>query len=100
MGRLPAYLTAFERFVRSTSGLRRAGSASLDLVYTACGRYDGFFEVGLHPWDLAGGALVVMEAGGVVTDVHGDPGFLREGSVVAAGPRLHAAMLAITRGTL
>ena len=100
MARLPDYLTAFERFVRSTSGLRRAGSASLDLAYTACGRYDGFFEIGLSPWDLAGGAIVVMEAGGIVTDVRGDPGFLAEGSVVAAGPRLHPAMLAITRETL
>jgi len=98
--RLPAYLAAFETFVRSTSGLRRAGSASLDLVYTACGRYDGFFEVGLQPWDLAGGAMVVMEAGGIVTDVRGGPGFLRGGSVVAAGSRLHAAMLAITKETL
>jgi myo-inositol-1(or 4)-monophosphatase len=100
MTQLPAYLVAFERFVRSTSGLRRAGSASLDLVYTACGRYDGFFEIGLHPWDLAGGACIVIEAGGVVTDVRGDSGFLREGSVVAAGPRLHAAMLAITKDAL
>ena len=86
--------------MRSTSGLRSAGSASLDLAYTACGRYDGFFEIGLSPWDLAGGAILVMEAGGVVTDVRGDPGYLAEGSVVAAGPRLHAAMLAITRETL
>ena len=100
MTRLPAYLAAFERFVRSTSGLRRAGSASLDLVYTACGRYDGFFEVGLKPWDLAGGALVVVEAGGIVTDVRGGPSFLEDGSVVAAGSRLHPAMLAITMGTL
>jgi myo-inositol-1(or 4)-monophosphatase len=100
MVRLPAYLAAFERFVRSTSGLRRAGSAALDLVYTACGRYDGFFEVGLHPWDLAGGAIVVMEAGGIVTDVRGGPEFLREGSVVASGTGLHAAMLAITKATL
>jgi myo-inositol-1(or 4)-monophosphatase len=100
MVHLPAYLAAFERFVRSTSGLRRAGSASLDLVYTACGRYDGFFEVGLKPWDLAGGAIIVSEAGGVVTDTRGGSEFLREGSVVAAGARLHAAMLAITRETL
>jgi len=99
MDRLPAYLTAFERFIRSTSGLRRAGSASLDLAYTACGRYDGFFEVGLSPWDLAGGAIVVIEAGGLVTDVGGGPDFLREGSVVAAGARLHAAMLAITKSS-
>jgi myo-inositol-1(or 4)-monophosphatase len=100
MSNLPAYLRAFERFVRSTSGLRRAGSASLDLAYTACGRYDGFFEVGLFPWDMAGGALIVSEAGGIVTDVWGGPDWLKQGSVVAAGPRLHASMLAITKETL
>jgi myo-inositol-1(or 4)-monophosphatase len=100
MTHLPAYLDAFERFVRSTSGLRRAGSASLDLAYTACGRYDGFFEVGLKAWDLAGGALVVMEAGGIVTDVRGGPEFLGDGSVVAAGAKLHAQMASITSGTL
>jgi myo-inositol-1(or 4)-monophosphatase len=100
MAHLPKYLAAFERFVRATSGLRRAGSASLDLVYTACGRYDGFFEVGLKPWDLAGGAAVVLEAGGLVTDVHGGGEFLREGSIVAAGASLHPAMVAITRETL
>ena len=100
MSRLPNYLAAFERFVRTTAGLRRAGSASLDLAYTACGRYDGFFEVGLFPWDLAGGCLVVAEAGGVVTDVHGGNDPLAAGSVVAAGPALHAAMLEVTLGTL
>jgi myo-inositol-1(or 4)-monophosphatase len=100
MSRLPAYLRAFEGFVRSTSGLRRAGSASLDLAYTACGRYDGFFEVGLFPWDLAGGAIVVQEAGGVVTDVRGGPDFLKRGSVLAAGPQLHPAMLSITKDSL
>lgn len=100
MSNLPAYLQAFERFVRSTSGLRRAGSAALDLAYTACGRYDGFFEVGLFPWDMAGGALIVAEAGGLVTDVGGGPDFLTRGSVVAAGRGLHAAMLEITRDTL
>ena len=100
MTRLPEYLAAFERFVRCTSGLRRAGSASLDLAYTACGRYDGFFEVGLKAWDLAGGGIIVSEAGGIVTDIHGGRGYLREGSVVAAGGRLHAAMLGITKVTL
>ena len=97
--RLPGYLKAFETFCRSTSGLRRAGAASLDLAYTACGRYDGFFEVGLSPWDVAAGALLVTEAGGIVTDTGGGPEFLK-GSVVAAGPTLHAAMLAVTRPTL
>jgi myo-inositol-1(or 4)-monophosphatase len=100
MSGLPSYLAAFERFVRATSGLRRAGSASLDLAYTACGRYDGFFEVGLFPWDLAGGCLLVAEAKGVVTDVRGGGGMLREGSVVAAGARIHAAMVTVTKETL
>ena len=71
MTRLPAYLAAFERFVRSTSGLRRAGSASLDLVYTACGRYDGFFEVGLKPWDLAGSPPAPQERGPQEIEEHG-----------------------------
>ena len=100
MSRLPAYLAAFEKFVRVTAGLRRAGSASLDLAYTACGRYDGFFEVGLFPWDLAGGSMIVAEAGGVVTDVRGGPDVLSAGSVVAAGASLHRAMLEVTKGAL
>ena len=100
LSRLEAYLDAFERFVRSTSGLRRAGSASLDLAYTACGRYDGFFEVGLSAWDLAAGALLVTEAGGLVTTVDGGPEVLVEGTVVAAGRALHPEMVAMTRATL
>ncbi|HEX4824566.1 MAG TPA: inositol monophosphatase family protein [Candidatus Polarisedimenticolaceae bacterium] len=100
MSNLPGYLAAFERFVRVTAGLRRAGSASLDLAYTACGRYDGFFEVGLFPWDLAGGCLLVVEAGGIVSDVHGGADALAAGSVVAAGAALHAAMLEVTLRTL
>jgi myo-inositol-1(or 4)-monophosphatase len=100
MSRLPAYLHAFERFVRATSGVRRAGSASIDLVYTACGRYDGFFEVGLAPWDMAAGVLIVREAGGVATDVAGGEDVLAAGSVVASGPGLHPLMLEITRASL
>jgi fructose-1,6-bisphosphatase/inositol monophosphatase family enzyme len=64
LDRLDAYLDAFERFVRATSGIRRAGAASLDLAYTACGRYDGFFEIGLSPWDLAGGRVARRGSGG------------------------------------
>ncbi len=97
LSRLPEYLGAFERFVRSTSGLRRAGSASLDLAYTASGRYDGFFEFGLSPWDLAAGALLVGEAGGIVTDITGGGRYLSEGSIVAAGRRIHESMLAVTK---
>jgi myo-inositol-1(or 4)-monophosphatase len=100
LSRLPGYLKAFEAFCRSTSGLRRAGAASLDLAYTACGRYDGFFEVGLSPWDVAAGALLVLEAGGLVTDTAGGGAYLGSGSIVAAGPAVHAAMLEVTRSTL
>ncbi len=98
--RLDRYMAAFERFVRETSGLRRAGSASLDLAFTACGRYDGFWEIGLSPWDIAAGALVVREAGGRVSDVAGGEEFLRGGTIVASGPTIHEAMLGITRATL
>ncbi len=96
LDRLDSYLEAFERFVRVTAGLRRAGSAALDLAFTACGRYDGFFEIGLSPWDVAAGALLVREAGGIVTDVTGGDSFLATGDIVASGPGLHGTMVAIT----
>jgi myo-inositol-1(or 4)-monophosphatase len=97
LSRADGYLSAFERFMRTTAGIRRAGAASLDLAFTACGRYDGFWEVGLHPWDLAAGALLIREAGGRVTDVAGGDGFLECGEILAAGPVLHATMLEVTR---
>jgi myo-inositol-1(or 4)-monophosphatase len=97
LSRADGYLRSFEAFMRTTAGIRRAGAASLDLAFTACGRYDGFWEVGLHPWDLAGGALLIHEAGGRVTDVVGGDGFLRSGEILAAGPALHEAMLTVTR---
>jgi myo-inositol-1(or 4)-monophosphatase len=97
LGSLDRYLRAFRAFVEGTSGLRRAGSASLDLAFTACGRYDGFWEIGLSRWDVAAGALLVLEAGGVVTDVAGSGRFLEKGEIVAAGPTIHAAMVEITR---
>ena len=100
LGRLPGYLKAFDSFCRSTSGLRRAGAASLDLAYTACGRYDGFFEVGLSTWDVAAGSLLVLEAGGVVTDTAGGGSYLESGSIVAASGAIHAAMIEVTRPTL
>ena len=97
LGRLDRYLRSFEAFARMAAGIRRAGSAALDLAFTACGRYDGFWEIGLSPWDMAAGALLVREAGGIVTDVAGGPGFLAGGSILAAGPDLHPAMLEVTR---
>lgn len=97
LSRLDEYLDAFGKVIRTTAGLRRAGSASIDLAYTACGRYDGFWEVGLARWDLAAGALLVLEAGGVVTDLLGDDSFLETGDIVAGGPGIHSTLLEITR---
>ncbi len=93
LARIDRYLEVFEKFVRGSAGLRRAGSAALDLAYTACGRYDGFWEIGLCRWDVAAGALLVLEAGGIVTDVGGADRYLETGDIVAAGPDMHRAML-------
>jgi len=93
LARLDPYLRVFERFVRASAGLRRAGSAALDLAYTACGRYDGFWEIGLRRWDVAAGALLVLEAGGVVTDPGGGGMFLETGDIVAGGQEIHGSML-------
>lgn len=97
LSRLGPYLKVFEALVRSTAGIRRAGSAAIDLAYTACGRYDGFWEVGLSRWDVAAGVLIVREAGGTVTDVVGGDSMLDCGDVVAAGAELHARILEQTR---
>lgn len=97
MSRLDRYLQSFEAFVLKTSGIRRAGSAAIDLAYTACGRYDGFWEVGLSRWDVAAGTLLVREAGGRVTDPTGGESHLDTGDIVAAGAQLHGEMLEITR---
>jgi myo-inositol-1(or 4)-monophosphatase len=97
LSRLDRYLRAFEAFVRSTAGIRRAGSAAIDLAYTACGRYDGFWEIGLSRWDIAAGSLLVLEAGGRVTDPLGGQGYLDTGDIVAAGSGFHPDVLAVTR---
>ena len=91
--RLDEYLNIFREFVRSAGDIRRAGSAALDLAYVAAGRLDGYWEDGLQAWDLAAGALIVREAGGLVTDFRGDAGFLDNGEVVAANPRLITELL-------
>ena len=82
---LPQYTDILKHFMQSTHGLRRMGSAAVDLVYTACGRFEGFFEFNLNAWDIAAGALIVKEAGGTVTNFHGGDEFLFEREIVAAG---------------
>jgi myo-inositol-1(or 4)-monophosphatase len=98
--RLDEYLPVFEAALRRFEDLRRAGSASLDLAWTAAGVFDGYFEQALGPWDVAAGALLVREAGGVVTDWSGDDrAWLASGDIVAGSPALHAALLELTRAT-
>jgi myo-inositol-1(or 4)-monophosphatase len=82
------YLSIFKELFKASSGIRRCGSASLDLAYVACGRADGFFEMVLSPWDMAAGAVLVLEAGGVVTDFTGAEGYMESGHVVAGHPHI------------
>ena len=89
----PAFQSMFADFFSTASDIRRAGSAALDLAYVAAGRLDGFWEIGLAPWDMAAGALIIREAGGLVGDFHGDGNFLQTGNVVAANPKLFADMI-------
>ena len=76
-----------------TSGIRRAGSAALDLAYVAAGRLDGFWEFGLNTWDIAAGCLIIQEAGGLVGDPAGGHTHLETGNIVAANPKVFRAML-------
>jgi myo-inositol-1(or 4)-monophosphatase len=94
--RLGQYLPVFERALTEFEDLRRAGAASLDLAWSAAGVFDGYFEQALGPWDVAAGALLVREAGGVVTDWTGDDtAWLTSGDVVAAPPAIHEHLLGL-----
>lgn len=90
---LPPYLAQFGDIMRATAGIRRAGAAALDLVDVALGRFDGFWELMLAPWDVAAGCVIVREAGGLVTDLDGMPAVIRHGALVAGNPTLHAWLL-------
>ena len=79
----------------SCAGLRRAGAAALDLANVAAGRFDAFFEQGIHAWDMAAGSLLVSEAGGLVGNYTGESDFLHEHEIVAANPKLYAQMVPI-----
>lgn len=86
------YLEIIKLFLEKTHGIRRLGSAAMDLAYVASGKLEGFFEYNLKPWDVAGGAFIVQQAGGVVTDFSGGTNFLHGGELCAAG-KIHANML-------
>ena len=86
------YLGMLRAVMLETSGVRRPGSAALDLCYVAAGRVDGFWELGLSKWDVAAGALIIREAGGRISDFDGTDGYLESGNVVAGAPKIYAAL--------
>lgn len=92
---LDAYLQLFTKMTKSCAGMRRPGAAALDLAYVAAGRFDGFFEGDLKPWDMAAGVLLVQEAGGLVGTYQGEEGYLSSGQIMAANPKIFAQMAQI-----
>ena len=95
--RVDRYVKQFRSIIVSTAGLRRAGAAALDLAYVACGRLDGFWEMGLNAWDMAAGALLIQEAGGLVGDLRGDDGYMASGEIACATPKIFPALLEALR---
>src|SRR4029079_4569181 len=93
LGRIDLFMRQMRYLMEHSAGMRRAGAAALDLAYVAAGRMDGFWEMGLSAWDMAAGALMVQEAGGLVGDLAGEPGFLEKGDIAAATPKVFADLL-------
>jgi myo-inositol-1(or 4)-monophosphatase len=98
LSRLDLYARQLRTLMQGSAGVRRAGSAALDFAYVACGRLDAFWEMGLSPWDIAAGALLVQEAGGLVADLQGEQSYLQSGDVCAATPKVFPALLEALRG--
>lgn len=93
--KVEAFLNSFKLLYPQIAGIRRAGVASLDLAYVACGRLDGFWEYGLKPWDIAAGTLLVQEAGGINSEITGSVNYMENGNIVSANPKLLKAMLKV-----
>ena len=94
---LDTYLPQLRAVVEKTSGVRRAGSAALDLAYVAAGRLDAFWELGLQQWDMAAGILMVQEAGGVVSELFGREDPMKSGDILAANPKIHDLVVPLLR---
>ncbi len=94
---MDSWMRIFRAALPRCSGIRRSGSAALDLANVAAGRLDGFFELGLSSWDIAAGALLVREAGGLISDLNGTQDFLETGNVVAATPKLFSQLLTLAK---
>ena len=90
-----AYLAIFRDVAQKTAGMRRPGAAALDLAWVACGRMDGFWELGLSPWDMAAGTLLITEAGGLVGDLSGEANYMKTGNIVGGNPKVFGQLLQI-----
>jgi myo-inositol-1(or 4)-monophosphatase len=97
ISRIEAYTSQLKKMMQSSAGLRRAGAAALDLAYVACGRLDAFWELGLSPWDMAAGALMIQEAGGLVGDLRGEANYLESGEIATATPKVYPGLLEALR---
>ena len=95
--RVDLYSEQLKRIMKTAAGVRRPGAAALDLAYVACGRLDAFWELGLSPWDMAAGALLILEAGGLVSDLQGEDHFLDGGEIACATPKIFPAFLELLR---
>ncbi len=92
---LSEYVTMMRKVMMQTAGVRRAGAAALDLAYVAAGRLDAFWEMGLSPWDMAAGSLLIQEAGGLVSDFDGEGHYLDNGRIVAGSPKVFSQLLQV-----
>ena len=90
-----AYVGMMKELMSKTAGIRRPGAAALDLASVAAGRFDGFWEIGLQPWDMAAGALMILEAGGLVGDLQGNDDFMQHGNIVAGNPKIFVQLLQV-----
>lgn len=94
---MPQYMPVLTEIMKQSRGIRRNGAAALDLAWTACGRFDGYWEQGLSPWDLAAGTLLVREAGGIVKDMGGHPGWPASGDIVCGNPAVFKTLWEIVQ---
>ena len=97
MEHLETWIETFRTLLPKTSGVRRAGSAALDLAHVACGRLEGFWEIGLNPWDMAAGALLIQEAGGFVGDFCGEQDYLKTGNIVGGNVKIYPEILRLIK---
>ena len=97
LAHLDEFLRTFKAVTENAAGVRRAGAAALDLAYVAAGRLDGFWETGLAPWDTAAGSLLILEAGGLISDYQGEANYLDSGQVVCGSPKVFAQLLALVQ---